>query len=101
MYRLGECARLKASDFRIAEHVLAVDGKTGPRLVPLLPTVEKAFMAYLFVRPSWSDDHLFLAADGSKHAKGVILPGGIYQMLRRRCRAPRCGCSTPTAFVMA
>lgn len=96
--RLGECAGLKAADFHLAEHVLAVDGKTGPRLVPLLPAVEKAFMAYLFVRPAWTDDHLFLAANGARHVKGVILPGGIYQMLRRHCRNARMRMLNPHSF---
>jgi integrase len=96
--RLGECTRLRAVDFQTAQHTLAVDGKTGPRLVPLLPAVERAFMAYLFVRPAWSDDHLFLAANGAKQPKGVILPGGIYQMLRRHCQTAGMRMLNPHSF---
>jgi site-specific recombinase XerD len=96
--RLGECTRLRAVDFQTAQHTLAVDGKTGPRLVPLVPAVERAFMAYLFARPGWKDDHLFLAADGARQPKGVILPGGIYQMLRRHCRTAGMRMLNPHSF---
>jgi len=96
--RLGECTRLRAADFRMAEHVLQVDGKTGPRLVPLLPAVERAFVAYVFVRPAWKDDHLFLSANGGRQPKSVILPGGIYQMLERHCQAAGMRTLNPHSF---
>jgi integrase len=83
--RRGECAGLKVADYRLSEHLLAVDGKTGPRLVPLLPAVEKAFIAYRFNRPAYPAAGLFLSANGNGEPDGVLLPGGIYQMLRRHC----------------
>ena len=83
--RRGECARLRPEDFRTKEHLLYVDGKTGPRLVPMLPSVERAFVAYLFIRPRWETDRLFIAANGAGNPAGVMTTGGIYQMLRRRC----------------
>ena len=83
--RRGECAGLKAEDYRLAEHVLKVDGKTGPRLVPLLPAVEVAFVEYQFNRPAYPADLLFLSAGGGGQPDGVLLAGGIYQMLRRHC----------------
>jgi site-specific recombinase XerD len=84
--RLGECTRLAANDYRIAEHLLRVDGKTGVRLVPLLPAVERALVAYLFCRPESALSQLFLAADGARHPRlAAIQEKGIYQMIRRRC----------------
>lgn len=96
--RRGECTGLRAHDYRIRDHLLYVDGKTGPRLVPMLPAVERALVAYLFARPAWDTDRLFLAADGAGHATGVILPGGIYQMLRRRCRKAKLRMLNPHSF---
>lgn len=84
--RLGECARLTAADFRTTEHLLRVDGKTGVRLVPLLPAVERAFVAYLYCRPASAVPQLFLAANGAGRERATALQEkGIYQMLRRRC----------------
>ncbi|MBE2240126.1 MAG: tyrosine-type recombinase/integrase [Caldilineaceae bacterium] len=96
--RLGECARLQAADFRTHEHLLKVDGKTGPRLVPLLPAVERAFVAYLFARPASVEPRLFLAADGGKRAKGAIQEKGIYLMLRRRCQRAGLRMLNPHSF---
>lgn len=84
--RLGECTRLTAADYRTKEHLLRVDGKTGIRLVPLLPAVERSFVAYLYARPAAESDRLFLAATGGRGAGGPITEKGIYQMIRRHCR---------------
>jgi integrase/recombinase XerD len=85
--RLGECTRLEAGDYRTADHLLRVDGKTGIRLVPTLPAVERALVVYLFSRPQSSVGQLFVAADGAgKPRKTAIHENGIYQMLRRRCQ---------------
>jgi integrase/recombinase XerD len=85
--RRGECAHLKADDYRLSEHVLYVDGKTGPRLVPLLPAVEKAYVQYLYNRPAHPSPYLLLGANGAGKPQRELLPGGIYQMLRRHCLA--------------
>ncbi len=85
--RRGECAGLRAEDYRLPEHVLRVDGKTGPRLVPMLPAVEKAFVAYRFNRPAYPSDRLFLSADGGGKPCGALRGRGIYDMLRRHCLA--------------
>jgi site-specific recombinase XerD len=99
--RLAECARLTAADFRTGEHLLAVrQGKGGhDRLVPLLPAVERAFVQYLYVRPSWpATDHIFLGADGAGNARGPILPGGIRTMVKRRCRRAGLRALNPHSF---
>lgn len=85
--RLSECASLTPNDFRTGEHLLVVrNGKGGhQRLVPLLPAVERAYIAYLFAKPAFEDPRLFLSANGAKQPAGVLLPNGIRQMLRRRC----------------
>ena len=97
--RLGECAHLCAADYRTAEHLLRVDGKTGVRLVPLLTPVERALVAYLFMRPASACDALFLAADGARRPRAERLSEkGIYQMLRRRCRAAGVEAMNPHSF---
>ena len=80
--RRGECATLKEGDYRLPEHLLFVDGKTGPRLVPMLPAVEQAFVAYIYSRPPWPTPHLFLSADGGGKPRRLISGNGIYQMLQ-------------------
>jgi integrase/recombinase XerC len=97
--RRAECAGLKAADYRTHQHLLLVHGKGDKdRLVPLLPAVERSLVAYLFARPHWDDARLFLAANGAGNPNGVILSGGIYQMLRRRSRAAGLRNLNPHAF---
>ena len=96
--RRGELARLRAKDYRINEHALAVTGKTGPRLVPLLPAVERAFVAYVYARPAWPTDRLLLATNGAGDPVGPMSPGAIYQMLRRRCRVAKLRTLNPHSF---
>lgn len=97
--RRAECARLCAKDYRTHQHLLLVHGKGDKdRLVPLLPAVERALVAYLFVRPEWPDPRLFVAADRWGRPSGIIEPNGIYQMLRRRSRAAGLRTLNPHAF---
>ena len=97
--RRSECAGLKKADYRTHQHLLLVHGKGGKdRLVPLLPAVERALIAYLFARPESSEPRLFLGADGAKRPNGVLLSGGIYQMLRRRSKAAGLRNLNPHAF---
>lgn len=86
--RLGECARLTAEDYRTGDHLLRADGKTGLRLVPLLPAVERAFVAYLWMRPESTAPELFLSSTGGRQSRDQAMqPKAIYLMLRRRCKA--------------
>lgn len=98
--RLAECARLRASDFRTSEHLLLVrEGKGGDdRLVPLLPAVERALVVYLFARPAWETDTLLLGANGAGKPRGPVTPGGIRQMVRRRCLRAEMRALNPHAF---
>jgi site-specific recombinase XerD len=98
--RLAECAKLVASDFRTSEHLLLVrEGKGGnDRLVPLLPAVERAFVAYLWNRPACEADALLLGADGAGNPRGPITPGGIRQMVRRRCQKAEMRVLNPHSF---
>lgn len=99
--RLAECAALTALDFRTQEHLLVVrEGKGGhERFVPMLPAVERAFVAYLFARPQdYATDHLFLGCNGAGRVRGLILPGGIRQMVKRRCRRAGVRVLNPHSF---
>jgi site-specific recombinase XerD len=85
--RLGECAGMKIDAFNTAQHTVAVDGKTGPRLVPTVPTVERAFVAYLYARPASASPFLLLASNGGKlPLDGPPQPNGLRQMVVRRSR---------------
>lgn len=98
--RRGECARLRVEDFRLPEHLLCVrEGKGGgDRFVPLLPAVERAFVAYLFMRPPVAGP-LLVAADNHNRAQTRELTGnGIYQMLRRRCNQAGLPMMNPHSF---
>jgi site-specific recombinase XerD len=97
--RLGECTHLQPDDYRLAEHLLRVNGKTGVRLVPMIPPVERAFVAYLFLRPASASPYLLLAANGARNPKAAPLTeDGIYQMLRRRCRRAGLKMLNPHSF---
>ena len=87
--RRAECANLAQADFRTKEHLLLVrDGKGGrDRLIPLPPAVNRAFVEYIFCRPMANTSAFFIASTGLGYPKpAAILPGAIYQMLRRRCQ---------------
>lgn len=98
--RLGEVCRLTSADYRTPQHLLRVrEGKGGhERLVPLLPAVERAFVAYLYVRPHYTTEHLFLSSNGAGRPSGVILPNGVRQMLRRRCKRAGLRLLNPHSF---
>jgi len=83
--RLAEVTDLTVSDFQLAAGVLLVrNGKGGDaRPVPLLPVVAKAFMAYLYVRPTSESSYVFISGNDDR----PLLPNGLRLMLRRRCRA--------------
>ena len=101
--RLDECASLELEDFRLSESVLVVRNAKGGdhRPVPLLPAVAKAFVAYVYARPAphAKGEHLlFLGSDGGGNAEQTLLPGGIRQMLRRRCKRAGVRNLNPHAF---
>lgn len=84
--RAGEMLSLTVGDYLLSEGVVTVrKGKTGARIVPMLPAVQKAFVGYIYARPAWPTPEICLAADGGRNPKGVMKVKGVYQMLRRRC----------------
>lgn len=96
--RREECAQLTADDFSLQNHLLLVTrGKTGARFVPLLPAVERAFVAYVYVRPAY-DGLLLLSADGSGKPRGALGGNAIYLMLGRRCRTAGLPFMNPHSF---
>jgi site-specific recombinase XerD len=99
--RRGEVAHLEAGDFQMAAHLLHVRAGKGERdrFVPMLPAVERAFVAYIFSRPASQTNALFLAANGHNAPNGMgITAGAIYQMLRRRCRSAGLPVMNPHSF---
>lgn len=99
--RVSEVAALTAADFDIGNTLVIVRrGKGGDeRLVPLLPPVAQAFVAYILVRPAWTSPHLMLAASGGAlQPAGVLKANGIRLMLRRRCKAAGLDYLNPHSF---
>ena len=98
--RRKECAMLTADNFKLKENLLHVrEGKGGAeRFVPILPAVERAFVAYIFTRPA-VDGPLFISADNHNRPLSRGLSGGaIYGMLRRRCRRAGLPVMNPHSF---
>lgn len=96
--RVGEALSVKASDFDLQARLVQVDGKTGVRLVPLLPPVVEAFVAYIYARPASPDLALFLSARGDLSVRGLITTNGVRQMLKRRASAAGVDYINPHAF---
>ncbi len=97
--RVGEAVALAVDDVDVRSKLLAVNrGKTGGRLVPLLPAVIDEFIAYLYARPPVERAELFLSAHGDKSVRGLITTNGVRQMLRRRCRAAGIPYLNPHSF---
>jgi len=97
--RVGEAVALSVDDLDVRSKLLAVNrGKTGGRLVPLLPAVIDEFIAYLYARPGVERKELFLSAHGDKSVRGLITTNGVRQMLRRRCRAAGIPYLNPHSF---
>ncbi len=96
--RVGEAVGVQVPDFDVRTKLLLVNGKTGPRVVPLLPAVIENFVAYLYTRPSAPSAHLFLSAKGDLSVRDVIKPNGVRQMLMRRADAAGIRYINPHAF---
>lgn len=96
--RVGEALSVTAESFDLRTKLVQVDGKTGVRLVPLLPPVVEAFVAYIYMRPASEESALFLSAKGDLSPRGVITTNGVRQMLKRRAKAAGVPYINPHAF---
>lgn len=101
--RVGEAVALAVDDVDVRSKLLAVNrGKTGGRLVPLLPAVIDEFIAYIYARPGGAGaserNELLLSAHGDLSVRGVITTNGVRQMLRRRCLAAGIPYLNPHSF---
>lgn len=96
--RVGEAVGCAVGDFDVRAKLVTVTGKTGTRLVPLLPPVVEALVAYVYMRPPARSTALFLSAKGDGTPRGVLTPNGVRQMLRRRCQAAGIEYINPHAF---
>jgi integrase len=82
--RLGELAGLRVADWDRRSDLLFVNGKTGPRAVPMSATTGEALARYLRQRgghPHAALEALWIGG------KGRLSDSGIAQMLARRCRS--------------
>lgn len=96
--RVGEAVSCAVAAFDTRTRLVTVTGKTGVRLVPLLPPVVEAFVAYIYERPATVTGDLFLSAKGDLTPRGAITANGIRQMLRRRAEAAGVPYINPHAF---
>lgn len=85
--RLSEMAGLQVADVDVKRHLIHVQSGKGnkARYVPFVAGAGVLLLEYLVARPPVVGGALFLASDGAGGVKGQILPGGIRQMIRRRC----------------
>lgn len=96
--RVGEAIGCTVGDFDVRTKLVTVTGKTGTRLVPLLPPVIESFVAYVYMRPPAPTPALFLSAKGDLTQRGELTPNGVRQMLRRRCVVAGIAYINPHAF---
>lgn len=96
--RVGEAVGCAVEDFDVRGRLVTVTGKTGMRLVPLLPPVIESFVAYLYARPAAESPALFLSAKGDLTPRGVLTANGVRQMLHRRCDVAGIAYINPHAF---
>ena len=80
--RLGELIGMRTTDWDRRADLLAVDGKTGPRVVPHSPATGEALARYVRVRSGHRHAEIDALWLGTKGAWGTT---GPQQMLRRRC----------------
>ena len=96
--RVGEAVGLMAKDVDVRTKVMCVKGKTGTRVVPLLPPVIEAIVAYIYVRPAYQTDHLLLSAKGDFTVRGLLTTNGVRQMLKRRAEQAGMDYFNPHAY---
>lgn len=96
--RVGEAVGIMAKDVDVRTKVMRVKGKTGTRIVPLLPPVIEAIVAYIYVRPAYQTDHLLLSAKGDFTVRGLLTTNGVRQMLKRRAEQAGMDYFNPHAY---
>lgn len=97
--RVAELCRLQIADYDVLNRVIIVRKKGGDdHLVPMLEPIVRAFVAYLYARPTWTDTHVFLASDGWKGADGVLSTNGVRQRLTQLCERAGISRLTPHKF---
>ena len=98
--RLTEMANLTINHVDVKQSLLFVEkGKRQKsRYVPIPSGAPALILDYLVARPPWGGPELFLADNGAGGVRGVLQPGGIRQMIQRRCAAAGIPYANPHAF---
>lgn len=85
--RVSGLLGLQREDYDLNQQVLRVRNKGGDdMLIPLLPPVIDAFVQFIFVRPAWTNDRLFLSDDSHGNVRGELTVSGFQQRLIYLCR---------------
>lgn len=86
--RVAELCALAAHDVDTHARLITVRrGKGGKgRIVPCPRELNGLLVGYLYARPPFAGDALFLGNDGQDGVRGALQDSGVRQMLRRRCK---------------
>ncbi len=98
--RVAELVRLTVADYDVANRLLTIQRKGGDQhLVPLLEPIRAAFVAYLFQRPAWPGNEVFLSsAGGGNVVDGVLTVRGARLRITRLCERAGVPRLTPHKF---
>lgn len=98
--RISELVSLSVPDVDTRNRLITVrSGKGGKgRIVPCPPELNGLLVGYLYARPPYDGDGLFVGNDGQDGVRGPLTDAGVRQMLRRRCQAAGVRRLTPHAF---
>ena len=98
--RVSELVNLRTSDVDGARDLVFVRSGKGnrDRVVPCLPALRTDVLAYLYSRPAYDSEYLFLSNDGAGGVRGRLTAEGVRQMLKRRCKSLGIRRLNPHAF---
>lgn len=98
--RISELVELRIQDFDITKRVIRIRTQKGgdANIVPMAQAVCDAFIEYIYNRPEYPDEHVFLSSNGSGGITGVLTRNGMYQRIQRLCERAEIPPINPHAF---
>lgn len=108
--RVTELVNLRIQDYDITKMVIRVQRQKGgdANTVPMLQSVCDAFIAYIYSRPEFPDEHVFLSSDGMGGITGApqkdgttrhhLTRNGMYQRIALLCKRAGIEKINPHAF---
>lgn len=98
--RISELVNLRIQDFDVTKRVIRIRTQKGgdANVVPMLQAVCDAFIEYIYNRPEYPNEHVFLASNGAGGITGVITRNGMYQRIQKLCARAGIPPINPHAF---